>query len=543
VNVDPMRRLVGSLARALTEGRLKVAGLVCVLVALGAWSVASPVGASPDEDYHLVSIWCSHGERPGLCESPTATSAVVPAALLSSSCYAFHPEQSAACSRQVPGQPMVTTTKGNFDRTYPPVFYWVDGFLAGRNLSTSVVTMRIANLLLFLALFTTVYLLLPAGLRRAQLIATLVTVVPLGMFLVSSINPSGWAILSAATFLVSLLGYVTTDDRRRRLALGATAGVALLLGAGARGDAAMYAVVAVMAVAILTVRSARVPWRRLAYPAVLAVAAGVAFLSVGQASAVDPSSANDHVAIGRFLRIAFDVPALWIGTMGSPAPFNNSLPAWAWGLGWLDTPMPAAVWVGAGGVFAAVLFSAVAGAGRRATWAAGLVGLVAFLVPTYVQALSDSPVGGWVQPRYVLPLLILLITVATVRLDGNAFRLTRGQRWIVVAALAIANGAALYANIRRYVTGTGGRDWNLDRDGQWWWNTHIPPMAICVIGSIAFALALTLVTTDLTDDPTTAPPGAGPGRADVAAIPVQTEGVHDRGSELGEPELTGTLSP
>jgi len=62
-----MRRLVGSLARALTEGRLKVAGLVCVLVALGAWSVASPVGASPDEDYHLVSIWCSHGERPGLC--------------------------------------------------------------------------------------------------------------------------------------------------------------------------------------------------------------------------------------------------------------------------------------------------------------------------------------------------------------------------------------------------------------------------------------------------------------------------------------------
>jgi hypothetical protein len=120
-----------------------------------------------------------------------------------------------------------------------------------------------------------------------------------------------------------------------------------------------------------------------------------------------------------------------------------------------------------------------------------------------------------------------------------------GQRWIVVATLAVANGAALYADVRRYVTGTGGRDWNLDRDGQWWWNTHVPPMAICVIGSIAFALALTLLTTDLTGDPTTAPPGAGPGRADVAAIPAQAEDVHDRGSspELEEPKLTGTLAP
>jgi hypothetical protein len=472
------------------------------------------VGGSPDEDHHLVSIWCSHGTRAGLCESPTADSAVVPTTLLSASCYAFHPEQSAACSRQVPGQPMVRTNRGNFNGSYPPVFYWVDGFFAGPHVSTSVITMRIVNLLIFLAIFACVYVMLPLGLRRAQLIGTVVTVVPVGVFLIPSINPSGWAILSAATFLVSLLGYLTTEDRRRRIALGAAAGLTLLVGAGARGDAAMYAVVAVLAACILTVRSARVPrlrfadaaapaevpWRRLAYPAALAIVAGLAFLSVGQTAVVNPGEgATNHVTLGRFLRIASDVPALWVGNMGSPAPFNSDVPAWAWGLGWLDTPMPAAVWVGAGGVFAAILFAAVARAGRRTALAVGFVGLVAFLVPTYIQALSDSPVGGWVQPRYVLPLLIMLAVVATVRLDGSAFSLTRGQRWIVVAILAMANGAALYANLRRYVTGTAGKDWNLDHDPAWWWNGAVPPMAVCAIGAIAFALGVTLVTNDITN--------------------------------------------
>src|SRR5690348_5934701 len=115
----------------LSIGRLRIVGLVCVLLALGSWAMASPVGASPDEDYHLVSIWCSHGERPGLCEAPTADSALVPARFLQSNCFAFHPEVSAACTRQVADDVMVRSGRGNFAGVYPPVFYWVDGIFAG----------------------------------------------------------------------------------------------------------------------------------------------------------------------------------------------------------------------------------------------------------------------------------------------------------------------------------------------------------------------------------------------------------------------------
>jgi hypothetical protein len=498
VNLGAGRRWIKGAARGFTPTRLKVIGAACLLAALGSWALASPVGSSPDEDYHLVSIWCSHGTRAGLCEGLTAESARVPAALVQDSCYALQPDQSAACQARV-GSELVQTTRGNFTGAYPPVFYWVDGFFAGHDIGNSVVLMRIVNLVLFLTVFTAVYMFLPPGLRRAQVAGALLTAVPLGMFLVPSINPSGWALLSAGTFLVAILGYLTTEDRRRRITLGALAALTLLIGAGARGDSASYAVVAVAAAFILTARANKTALRRLSYPAILAAVAGIAFLSVGQSGAVNPNqSTATHVSLGRFLRIALDVPALWIGGMGSPAPFNNNLPAWPWGLGWMDTAMPSVVWVGAGGAFAAVLFSAIGRLGVRQACAVGLVAAGAFLVPTYVQVLADSPVGGLVQPRYVLPLLIILAVTAMVRLDGTAFRITRGQRWIIVAALAVANGAALFTNIRRYVTGTDGKDWNLNQHIEWWWNAPVSPMAVCVIGALAFGIAVTFLTTELT---------------------------------------------
>src|SRR5262249_39476838 len=104
VNVGAVSGRIVATLRGQSVGRLKVLGAVCLFVAFGGWAVASPVGSSPDEDYHLVSVWCSHGERAGICESPTADSAVVPAALLSASCFKFQPMQSAACQRQ-PQQP------------------------------------------------------------------------------------------------------------------------------------------------------------------------------------------------------------------------------------------------------------------------------------------------------------------------------------------------------------------------------------------------------------------------------------------------------
>ncbi|WP_425280775.1 DUF2142 domain-containing protein [Leucobacter coleopterorum] len=69
-----------------------------MVLAFGAWALASPVGASPDEDFHLASIWCGSGEREGLCgPGSTADSRMVPDNIERAICYAHEPDVSAAC--------------------------------------------------------------------------------------------------------------------------------------------------------------------------------------------------------------------------------------------------------------------------------------------------------------------------------------------------------------------------------------------------------------------------------------------------------------
>ena len=293
---------------------------------------------------------------------------------------------------------MVVTDRGNFTGLYPPVFYYVQGFFVGADVATSVMLMRAFNAALFIGLFAAIYFLVSSGLRRAILGGALLTAVPLGMFLVPSINPSGWGLLAAATLFVSVLGYLTATERPRRIALGALAALALLIGAGARADAAIFAVVAITAAMILAAQWNARDARRLAYPAVLAVAAVLSFFSAGQSSFADPDASNQSFSLGRLLRAALDVPALWIGGMGAPPPKRDFGTGWPWGLGWLDTSMPGVVWVGMWGVYASVLFIALAGAKQRQALAVGAVALASILIPTYIQYLSDTPVGGVSSP-------------------------------------------------------------------------------------------------------------------------------------------------
>ena len=55
------------------RSRLHIAAAIAVpvalLAALLAWGVSSPPGSSPDEDYHMGSIWCAGGIEAGVCET------------------------------------------------------------------------------------------------------------------------------------------------------------------------------------------------------------------------------------------------------------------------------------------------------------------------------------------------------------------------------------------------------------------------------------------------------------------------------------------
>lgn len=456
-------------------------------VALGAWALASPVGASPDEDFHLASIWCGGGERAGQCELPEgqgsgAKDRMVPDILVAqATCYAFRPDQSAGCQGAFDETTLVETSRGNFTGLYPGVFYAVMSTLVGPSVSASVVAMRLFNAAFFVLFVSAVTWLTPPHRRETVVLPVLATAVPLGMFLVASINPSGWAILSAATLWISLYNYFESSGKRRWL-WAIFAAFALVIGAGARADAAAYACLAIVGVFILKARRDRRFWLGATLPLGLIIVAVLFYRMAGQSGAavdgLNPSPESSGSLLGQFWQNIIMVPDLWVGMLGH------------WGLGWLDTAMPAVVWVSSFAVLASVIFYGLSRAGVRKYVALGLMLAAFWGVPALIQLQTRLPVGNYLQPRYILPIGVLLVAFALVAMRKTSWGLNVAQLVVVGSALTVANSLALQTNIRRYVTGVDVGGMDLNSHTEWWWTFGPSPLATWIIGTLAFGLCI-----------------------------------------------------
>lgn len=214
---------------------------IAALIALLCWGISSPPGSGPDDDYHMASIWCAAGIADGICEAgATAEERRLPAELLDAArCFAFHPEQSASCD--VAEGEMRTTERGNWAvGAYPPVFYSVMSIFVGEDFSASIILMRSVNALLYVGILTALYFLLPTRQRVPLLWGAAITAVPLGLFLIPSVNPSSWAVLSATGLWVAMWAFFEQTGPRKWVLAGVAASL-VIIGAGARSDAAAYA--------------------------------------------------------------------------------------------------------------------------------------------------------------------------------------------------------------------------------------------------------------------------------------------------------------
>lgn len=460
---------------------------ILLVLALAAWALSSPMGASPDDDFHLASIWCGLGDRGSLCEpGTTADQRTVPEDLTDASiCYQMKPDVSASCQEQEFSSRLSSTERGNFTGLYPPFYYGFMSVFASPSLEVSAIVMRIVDAVVFVGVTSVLYLLLPIRRRNNLLMMWAVSVVPLGMFIIASNNPSGWAILSAGSTWLALVGYFETDGPRRWW-LGGLAVLTALMGAGSRADAAMYNLVAIAAVFVLTAERTKSFWLKMILPAVIAIGSVLLYFSTTQSQASVDGLSHDGPLQGisrGMLAIVnfFDTPNLWQGVFGG------------WGLGWLDTSTPALVSVGGVAVFGAIVFAGLRSVSWRKCVAVLGVFAVAWLLPAYLLVQSETFIGRLVQPRYVFPVLVLGAGVALFAVDRRWMGFTKVQLFVVGAFLALANSLALHSNIRRYVTGADVRDWNLNRSIEWWWNMPISPMVVWGIGTLAFAGVVILV--------------------------------------------------
>lgn len=457
------------------------------LLALISWSFSSAVGSSPDDDFHLAAIWCGLGERPGLCELPDQAAdptesleRLVPAPIVGATCYAFHSDASAACWKEHEGG-MAIAGRANIDNLYPPLFYAAMAPFATSDVAASVVTMRIVNSVLVVGILTLTFFALPRKLRPALLISTIATSVPLGQFLYASTNPSSWALLSAAIVWITTLGALTTRGRQQSVLIALSL-LGTVIGAGARADAAVFAVFGICLALLIGFRSFK-EQRVSALAALANIALCVTFyLSAGQSSAAVTGLSGDTppLSLAQHVNNFLGVPGLWTGALGN------------WGLGWLDTLMPPAVWVLTTAVFAGALFIGIRDASPRRLWAITGAALALWIVPFVMLALSHAVIGTQVQPRYILPLMVILLGVATAGAKGE--HVWRGHHVAAGGiALVVAVTIALQFNTRRYTTGLDANNIDPGFAAEWWWGLAPSPLAVWVIGSLAFGVMIALL--------------------------------------------------
>jgi hypothetical protein len=465
-----------------------ILAVVSGFLSLAAWGISSPMGSSPDDNFHLASVWCGDGVRPGICEATDDPEVLsVPKLVYESpSCFAYRAENSAGC------QNLDLAASGyarsdvfdfnNSDHLYPPAFYALTSAFISQDPVSSIWSVRLVNALIAVAMYAILFLLLPRRMRHLPIWALTATAVPLSMFIIPSNNPSSWAVTGAGLLLFSLIGYYQTAGKEK-IGLAIMAIIATVMMAGARADAAIYSGITLVAAMIIAATKADLHVKKIWLPVIITLIALGFFFSanqVGLASggldgAADPTLTTATLI---FRNVAM-MPLLWLGVFGT------------WGLGWLDTQMPETAWITSALAFITLVILGINRLAKR-TWIAGILVLAAlWLIPTYILVKSHATVGVLVQPRYMLPLIVVLAGITMYRIPSKKTgTIPRILGIVAVAGLAVANALSLHRNLKRYVTGIDVTGWNLDATTEWWWNIPLSPLGDWVFGSIAFAVFL-----------------------------------------------------
>ena len=447
--------------------------LFFAMLSFGAWAVASPLGAEPDSDFHLTSIWCQSAGADSRCERAymlDGARAVKTFVAFDSPCFAVQPNVSAAC--QVITRATYFTERVN-NGDYPTGYYAVAGLLASNNILRSLMGIRMLNAALFVLLITGVHWLADRLTRRALTITLGAVLVPVGVFFIPSVNPTSWAVSGITIQVFALLAQIRAEARWRALALGLLAATGGLMAAAARGDAGAYAIgVSVLTFWLGFPTLRRHPYRWLAYLVPITVGA-MSFFGSSQTMGEIAGTKTGAADAFNF----FNIVSLPLGNFGID-----------WGLGSLDTPMPSATWFPAIMVCSVVVVAGLTRVCWRRAFAVIGAGLAVLAIPYYALWRSGYQVGQLVQPRYILPLLIVFVAVSVWRPAEESVDVEPGSWALVVLGASVANSAALYANLLRYTNGS--HPYLLGAKLQWWWQTAIPPQAVWVIGSFAFAYAL-----------------------------------------------------
>lgn len=452
-------------APARTPRRIFLGAFAVFFVLSASWSLASPLGSSPDDPAHLVKAAATaRGEINGVSGFVEAAGLQpvryynVPAAYAALNspgaplqCYAFHASVPASCGHSdfsSTALVSVPTTAGHYNPIYYAAVGWPSLFAPG---PTGMYLMRLVSALLC-SLMLAAAVLLAAQWRRPAfpLLGVACAATPMVLFLDGMVTPNAAEASSSVLAWTAALS-ITMDPRpellKRRLAL-LVVGLAVL--ANARPLGAEWIVVILAAALIVKRRGALAGMlRSRAVWAAGAAAAVAGLVGVGWSM-----SHGDNAKVPYQPSFAF----------GPAAHYALNQTEWyikgiVGVFGWLDTPSPAVTYYFWLGVITLLMVVAWA-CGRLLDGLAVLGMLVGVIfIPILAQGVEAKHLGYIWQGRYLLAFAVGLPILAGCIIAQRGIQIPAAlQRRVVVAALfllALANFASFFHAMRRYTVGLG----------------------------------------------------------------------------------------
>ena len=500
-----------------------IALAVCAAVTFAAWGASTPTGSSPDDDFHLASIWCVNGPAQGAVAGDVCTEVngnrgpgtvvrVLPqlVALADCSsrftriadCEAYKVRQvcdhytgpvSPVCAGQLkPGTGAHAANAG----LYPGGFYRAMHLVTSDAVVASVLRMRIVNAVLALLVIAMAFL-VSEGRSRVAYALTLVAglCTPIGLLFVPSSNPTSWSIIGIGSLWLFVVTYLSTTSTWRRWFALIGCAVAWGLPVAARADAPVLAALTVAGSAVVGHRGS---WtsRKLLVPVLLVVASAVLFF-VGSGTSVAESgistvaagdgSAPPPSTVAAVAHNAAHPVALFFHNLAGLWPYERDM----FTEGTWTAIVPAALVL-------LLLAAVVLYRGRQRAAYAGIL-LASLAIPMYVAQRSHLSVSVWyLQRRYLFPLMLAVIGLAFLAAVDRGWveRLAR-RRWVPAAlwaVLSVITSMALHLQILRYVVGWHLYQFDLNAHRTWWWpDSPVSPMGVWVIGSVAMSALVGLL--------------------------------------------------
>jgi hypothetical protein len=428
----------------------------------GAWILATPMSAPPDEATHIMRADAlDHGQLigtdPGPGQPKAVTAVHVPEDLTElqrlAPCFGGKPAVPAGCVQTIRGSQNDVVTKIYAGR-YPPLYYLIVG-LPTLVLSTPGVVywMRLLSLAAS-AIFLSLALAVAWRWSSSSLLIAGVAVAttPMVIYMASAVNPNGMEISVAICLWVALLVLVFdhADDPPRSLV--AVAGVTAVIFPLMRGLSPVWEVlIAATFVGLARRRGLAsllgrrdVRWWALA----AAASVGVALIWVVAAGAlhqlpnapVPPGTTRGHLV------------ALIVGHTG------DNIQQFIGVFGALDTPPPLLTYLAWIGTTFVLVVLAYAVADRRVSFWLGTTITMSLVIPAVLELAEARTLGLIGQGRYYLPLavgVVLLAAATAGRLTSAIRRLPRIAP-IVIAMVALGHAAAFASALRRYLVGALG---------------------------------------------------------------------------------------